>query len=68
MDPVTNTALSAGGHGAGFGYGMTPRLECAHCRYSEREGEFLMCRLHPTLRRYANYACRDWEREPGIEG
>ena len=54
------------GHGAG--YGRQPSPECCHCRYSEREGDALMCRLNPKLRRYANQWCEAWEREPGIEG
>jgi hypothetical protein len=56
------------GHGAGIGYGMTVRKESEHCRFSERDGDTLLCRLKPTLRRYANRACEHWEREPGIEG
>ena len=41
---------------------------CKHCRFSEREGDSLMCRWNPKLRRYANQSCERWEREPGIEG
>lgn len=66
MDSTTNYAPS--GHGAGIGYGMTPRNECKHCCFSERDGDALLCRREPALRHYANRGCEHWEREPGIEG